>query len=631
MAVYQNITVTEVAGSANVSENTSKVRILWTSKQMGESWNGYTRTAKYYVSINGGAETAYSVSYTLPKNTLVTIVDATITVTHKSDGTATVHVRTWMDTGISAGEVTMLKSLTLTKIPRESVITSAKTIDLGGSCHITFTPSSSSYWYKISFLCGNWYGETKKFRPGTIAPYIFNRYTIPIEVAEQFPNSQSGTMTALLVTYDETSEKQIGTSEKSFTVWLPEDESTKPTIEMTLSPDTPYTKFASLYLQGRSKVKASFSGEGKLGASISSYTMQVEGASYASPYTSGILKSSGKVTVTGKVTDSRGFTRSITEEIDVIAYETPYIAPYPYYNQVICERCIIEDDEPEPSDSGTYLHVKGMRNFTKINVDGIVNTCSVRCRYKPEKGGWSHGAGDGVSVLLWTNTTTDEFDVVVDDIYLDTKLSYTVELNITDDTYLPTTMEFEILSEDVVFHLREGGKGAAFGKFATQENLLECEWDARFNGKLFLGDAEINAVIEQGTKSVNAVIEQGTKSVNAVIEQGKDGYTEVVWHYRKWLDGSLECRCRRNVTVNVNMAWGSALFYGMATTINYPFKFIERPITQISCEYGDTESSLFIASSGTGTNVYATPVMLCRTDSKSVNCNILYHAHGRWK
>lgn len=614
MAVYQNLSVTEVSGSGNVSANTSKVRILWTSTQTGESWNGYTRTAKYYVSINGGLETEYQIPYTLPMVTTQVIVDTTITVKHKNDGTATVKVRTWMDTSVSAGVVTMSKSLTLTSIPRASVIASAKEIVLGNNCYLTFTPCSSSYWYKISFSCGNWYGETEKFRPGTIAPYIFNRYTIPIEVAEQFPNSQSGTMTALLVTYDETSEIRIGSSEKSFTVTLPYNESTKPTIEMTLSPDTPYTKFASLYLQGRSKVKASFSGEGKFGATVSSYSMQVEGASYASPYTSGILKSSGKVTVTGKVTDSRGFTRSITEEIDVIAYETPYIAPYPYYNQVICERCIIEGDEPEPSDSGTYLHVKGMRNFTKINVDGIVNTCRVKCRYKPEKGGWSHGDGDGVPVDI----TTDEFDVVVDDIYLDTKLSYTVELNITDDTNQYTAMVFNIPYENVDFHLREGGKGAAFGKFAIKENLLECEWDARFNGKLSLGEAEINAVIEQGTKSVNAV-----------TEQGKDGYTEVVWHYRKWLDGSLECWCRRNVIVNVNMAWGSALFYGMATTINYPFEFIERPITQITCEYGDDSASLFIASSGTGTNVCATPVMLCRTDSKSVNCNILYHAHGR--
>ena len=65
MAVYQSLSVTEVAGSQNINNNTSKVRILWTSTQSGDSWNGYTKTAYYYVSINGGAEVAYPVTYTL--------------------------------------------------------------------------------------------------------------------------------------------------------------------------------------------------------------------------------------------------------------------------------------------------------------------------------------------------------------------------------------------------------------------------------------------------------------------------------------------------------------------------------------------------------------------------------------
>ena len=68
MAVSQTLTVTEVAGSVNNSANTSKVRILWQSTQTGSSYNEYTKTAKYYVSINGGAETVHSVSYTLPKS-----------------------------------------------------------------------------------------------------------------------------------------------------------------------------------------------------------------------------------------------------------------------------------------------------------------------------------------------------------------------------------------------------------------------------------------------------------------------------------------------------------------------------------------------------------------------------------
>lgn len=128
----------------------------------------------------------------------------------------------------------------------------------------------------------------------------------------------------------------------------------------------------------------------------------------------------------------------------------------------------------------------------------------------------------------------------------------------------------------------------------------------------------------EGNQGIN--LSNGIAS-DFVVKQAQVG----IWYYRKWYSGMAECWCRRNVDVNINMAWGSALYYGTATTINYPFTFIERPITQITCEYGTDDESLFIASCGTGTNVYAPTVMLVRNDAKTVNCNILYHVHGRWK
>jgi hypothetical protein len=773
MAVSQSLSVTEVSGSVNTSANTSKVRILWKSTQTGESHNDYTKTAKYYVSINGGAETEYSVSYTLPQNTTKTIVDTTITVTHKTDGSGTVSVRTWMDTGISAGVVQKSKTLGLTTIPRASTITLAYAITLGNKCKIMFTPASSSFWYKLVFSVGTWSDTTAAFRPGTTSPYTYTGCTIPLDVARQFPNDPSGTVTATLYTFEsENAQARIGsTSSKDFTVTLPENASTKPSVKMTLTPETPYAKFASLYLQGRSKVKATFVNEGKYGASISTYGIQVEGESYdTSPYTSDILRKSGNVSITGKATDSRGFSNTVPGSINVIAYEAPYIAPSEGNKKVICERCT---EDGIASERGTYLHVIGTRNYTKINTDNIVNTCSVRCRYKPEGGSWSHSSGSGVGVLLWTDTSTDTFDVILPDIVTDTKLSYTVELNIIDDTYLPSAMVFNIPSENIEFNLRDGGKGAAFGKYATEENLLDCAWDAKFNGvsylnSLYLIEEEITVdgdkdtyypvhiepvLLEKYTKintqpaflglgkildskagdwegnhstanasSISAgwlyrysgwdgngdyiiplykrepfakilahiqglnqaakgvvlylrgggatyriacsipfnphvylaetnVSEssdpalypvmltprgyEGNKGINFsngiasdfVVEQAQTS----TWYYRKWYSGMAECWYRRNVDVNINTAWGSALYYGVASTINYPFTFSEKPICQITCEYGDDETSLFIASCGSGTNVYATPVMLCRTDAKTVNCNILYHVHGRWR
>ena len=56
MAVNQSLTLLQV--SQNIAENTSQVRLLWQSTQTGSSYNDYLRTAKFYISINGGTEEA---------------------------------------------------------------------------------------------------------------------------------------------------------------------------------------------------------------------------------------------------------------------------------------------------------------------------------------------------------------------------------------------------------------------------------------------------------------------------------------------------------------------------------------------------------------------------------------------
>ena len=233
MAVTQSLSVTEVSGSVNIDANTSQVRILWTSTQSGDSWNSSTRTAKYYVSINGGEYTEYSVSYTLPQNATVTIVDTTITVTHKDNGSGSVHVKTWMDTGISAGVVEKAYYCSLTDIPKAVSISSAPAATLGLACSIRCVNNTSSTrdnWIKFKFSLGNWSYTTPIFKKTSAGSFTYTDYTFPYEVAEQFPNAPSGKMTVDLYTYtNEYGYKQIGNaSSKTFTVTLPENDDTKP-------------------------------------------------------------------------------------------------------------------------------------------------------------------------------------------------------------------------------------------------------------------------------------------------------------------------------------------------------------------------------------------------------------------
>lgn len=134
--------------------------------------------------------------------------------------------------------------------------------------------------------------------------------------------------------------------------------------------------------------------------------------------------------------------------------------------------------------------------------------------------------------------------------------------------------------------------------------------------------------IDMSTTEKNSAKNQGAPAdVDFVVEQGKSD----IWYYRKWRSGNADCWCRRNVNVEINQVMGATLYYGIANNLTYPFTFSENPMCQITCEASDEDTPLIIASSGGGTNVDAMPIVLCGTEAKTVNCNIIYQVHGRWK
>lgn len=470
MAVTQSLTLTE--SNVSISANTSKVRILWESTQSGESWNGYTRAAKYYVSINGGAETEYIVSYTLPQNSTATIVDKTITVTHKGDGSGSVKVRTWMDTGISADVVEQTKTLTLTTIPRASTISAVSNRYLGENCAVRWTPLSNSFRYKLEFSMGSWAYTTKTIHPNQITTFLYTDYPIPLDVAVQIPNSLTGTMKVTLYTYaDSSASVQIGSaSSKEFTVTVPDNVNTKPyATEMTLSPvGSLGGDFAGLYLQGLSKVKVTSSEEGQYGATVVWKSVTVEGKSYGSGnnYTSDYISGYGTVYVKLTIKDSRGITNTKTVSIDVIPYSKPRVIPRTGETSVVCERC---DANGNLTDSGTYLRIRARRSFSLCMANGVQkNFCGLRFRYKKVS---DSNFSSWQNLLLITDTTTEEVDAIVLGT-LSTTESYVVQVDAVDSIPNHTYVRFDIPTEDVYLHKAGSIGSLGIGEFVQDANVI---------------------------------------------------------------------------------------------------------------------------------------------------------------
>lgn len=333
MAVSQTLTLTE--SDVSTSANTSKVRILWKSTQTGESWNGYTRTAKYYVSINGGAETEYSVTYTLPKNSTATIVDTTIVVTHKTDGKGTVTVRTWMDTDISAGVVEQTKSLTLTAIPRSPVLNSiaCNSAYFTGTFTYQFTPKVATYYNELLIMLDldSGYYKIKSIPLGRAATQQTGTFKLDADdiskIYNYLPSATKGDLVFWVSAYSDSEyTNSVGStsSAKTLSLSIPNDTNTQPTMTMKLDPVSSDSSLGSLYAKGLSKVKATFtSGAGKYGATPVSYKLTVAGKDYASPYTSDYLATTGDITVKGTITDTRGYSRTYNETITVYNYTRP--------------------------------------------------------------------------------------------------------------------------------------------------------------------------------------------------------------------------------------------------------------------------------------------------------------------
>lgn len=443
MAVSQSLTLTQ--SSQSVAGNYSKVRILWKSTQTGDSRNGYTRTAKYYVSINGGAETEYSVTYTLPKDSTTTIVDATITVDHKTDGTGTIKVRTWMDTGISAGVITQNKTLTLTTIPRASSVSASKGT-LGVEQTLTVTRNSSNFTHTITYKCGSASGTICDKSSSTSI-----KWKPPLSLAAQNTTGGSVSITLTITTY--TGSTQVGDAKTStYTATIPD--SVKPTASLALSDPTGIFDTYGGYVQGKSKLAVKLTGAGDQGSTIKSYQIKAGDATYSGSSKTVDLPYAESLEVIGTVTDSRARSGSASKTVTVLPYTAPRV------NSLAVTRCAADGT---PKADGAFAKA----TFSAV-VTPLSNKNSAAYRIEYRKAGtssWSsvnagtatgQYAPSGVSVVFAAATDS----------------AFEVRVAAQDDF---GTIYTSLRTLPVAFALLQGdttGTGLAVGQMATEPNVF---------------------------------------------------------------------------------------------------------------------------------------------------------------
>lgn len=335
------------------------------------------------------------------------------------------------------------------------------TVTLGEKATVILKPGSTNFTNKVSYTVG---GYTEVIAADTKQSCAWD---VPYLLAGKI-TAKEGTGTVTCETYN--GSYKVGTETASVTFVVPENDTTKPVFEesgFSITPNgTLPTAFAGLYIQGLTGVRAAFTASSTY-SSISEYRLSVDGADYTgNPAVSNPVTKPGTIPVTGTVTDARGFTRSVKKEVSVYAYTAPYLS------DLVCER---SKQDGTYADDGTYLHIYAKLVHSPITVGSAYkNTGGVRYRYKVGNGSWITGGtiphkGGGV------------YEATLPNIVSDVTQTYVVQVIAYDAIGSTNPYDQPIPTKHVAFHLKEGGKGAAFGKYAEEDGVLESDFKGKFN------------------------------------------------------------------------------------------------------------------------------------------------------
>ena len=320
-SLYLNVYVEQ--GSQSITANTSTVNWRMT----------VSRTGAYYTHNHQGDSTlslnldGHNVHYSYPtwetSGEEYTLASGSSTINHNSDGTKTLPVScTFNPNNGLHGTITVSASLGLTTIPRSSSV-SVSTGVIGSSVTININRSNSNFKHTVRYA---WAGKT-----GTIASNVDTSasWTIPMDFANDIPNSASGTGTIYVDTYS--GNTKTGTQSATFTASVPAN--LKPTFSgITLSDLNSAAQNlipnGNTFIQVISNIKVSFNGAvGSYGSSITGYRAEIVGKNQATSSNGGslgIMNYNGTIKIRASVSDSRG-RWSDTREISATVLE--YFAP----------------------------------------------------------------------------------------------------------------------------------------------------------------------------------------------------------------------------------------------------------------------------------------------------------------
>lgn len=451
----RSITLSWTLSSQSIEKNTST--IAWTLKGSGSSGGGsWVMSGSFKAVING--TTVYSSDTRIQLKKDQVIASGSTTITHNTDGTKSFSLSCQAGVYTYAVSVTASGTHTLNTIPRASSV-SATNVNMGSATKIAISRASSSFTHTLTYKFGSSTGTIVSKTTSTSVSW-----TPAISLANQIPKAVSGSCTITCDTYSGST--KVGSKTCTLTLAVPA--TVKPTITslgVTRVDGTVPTDWR-IYVQSKSKATLTINGAaGSYGSTISSYSISGGGfSSTESSFTTGFLTTSGTITFTAKVTDSRGrVSDAKTVSISVEAYAAPSFTDY------LSQRAI---SDGTANDDGTYIRSIIYYSYSSC---GNKNTVTRATYYKKS------------SASTWTNANksfSSSTAFVFGGGAISTESSYDVKYTITD-AFTTVTIYDTVSTAAVLMDFKAGGKGIAIGKVAEKDNVVEIanNWELEIHGK----------------------------------------------------------------------------------------------------------------------------------------------------
>lgn len=535
MAWETRILVT--TNSQNVSNNTSNVTFTFQARRTDYSVYVYNAYGQAYWQIAAGGNSSgnnyFNINWRYGQNVWFTISSWSTTITHNSDGTYSSYAEAYVYTGVSPESLSARVNYTLTTIPRESTISSITGDTIGSNITVNISRQSSSFvhqvWWRINGT-GSWTSLGTNF--GTSCTF-----TLPMSVCNQV--TQSTTCTLNIAIRAISNGSYVGGEVwSSKTVNVPS--SVVPSFS-SIGVSEAVSSVASLgiYVQSKSKLNLSINGaSGSYGSWITAYSISVDGQNiYAASGTTNVINGSGNLTITARITDSRGRQASKTTTINVKAYSAPRLTSYSATRQ----------------STPTNVSVVASGSITSLlNGSTQKNSLTYVIKYKQSSASSYTSVtvkSGGLSFSNLSRTLTN----------IDSTKSYDIQL-VLSDYFSSVTYQLKLSTTKVIMDLKSTGVG--INKY-NERGVLDVGGDAYISSNLNVeGSSTVNGLLTVNNKIIanKGLQPQGS---NPITSTGAD--TTANWGA---LNTSLYFYTNTGQLIDQPSQWGYVLNLGQGAEVH---------------------------------------------------------------